>query len=416
MFGRFRSRIFTPYPLFDPTPEEMYYNSEEHFHEMPYRLGDRLPRDLYMGSGWPNWGRRPLVSGARACSRCAGRGSILYGHVVSQNDGSWHTVLAEEGCQPCCETGIDDERARRDIERFVRDSGYANLGEYDEAQAVLGEESRKAEKKAEREAKSKARRQAHIYFASAWDLADRIFLPQNSYLHEEDSVTRWLYRARSIIGAFMLVAVGVRYHHPARELLAPFAPVLGGVDKAMLLALAMVVPGAILFVLFTHRGKRRDACRQMRYPLGSLMACLILYAIGIRATWLMHMMIADGKSVLLFIIWMCSGLWVVTFTSRAIYLVTTGLCRLGDGHPLLPPFAGLVIAWAVTIMTLLSSNGGGAEPGMIAALVLLGGPLSITALSAVETWRLREKYPADFPFRDGPLPPRSSAVTHGYRR
>jgi hypothetical protein len=257
---------------------------------------------------------------------------------------------------------------------------------------------------------------AHVYFASAWNLANKIFSPQNSYLYEEDSVIGWLYRARSIIGAFMLVAIGVRYHHPASDLMAPFAPVLGGVDKAMLLALALVVPGAIVVVLFTHRRKRREACRQMRYPLGSLMACLILYAIGVRVTWLMHMLVADGKSFPLLVIWLCSGLWVVTFMSRAIYLVTTGLCRLGDGHPLLPPFAGFVIAWTVAIMGLLRSNGRGGEPGMIAALVLLGGPVSITALSVVETWRLRVKYPVDFPFRDGPLTARSSAVTHGYHR
>jgi branched-subunit amino acid transport protein len=154
----------------------------------------------------------------------------------------------------------------------------------------------------------------------------------------------------------------------------------------------------------------------MRYPLGSLVACLILYTIGVRVTWLMHMLVTDGKSFPLVVVWLCSGFWVVTFISRAIYLVTTGLCRLGDGHPLLPPFAGMVIAWAVAIMSLLSSSGGGGEPGMITALVLLGGPVSITALSAMETWRLRVKYPTDFPFRDGPLPPRSSAVTHGYSR
>jgi hypothetical protein len=114
---------------------------------------------------------------------------------------------------------------------------------------------------------------AHGYFASAWNLANKIFSPQNSYLHEEDSVIGWLYRARSIIGAFMLVAIGVRYHHPASDLMTPFAPVLGGVNTAMLLALAMVVPGAIVVVLFTHRRKRTDTCRQISSNLGSLIAC-----------------------------------------------------------------------------------------------------------------------------------------------
>jgi hypothetical protein len=410
MFSKFGARIFTSRSPFDPTPEQIYYNSEEHFHEMPYRLGDRLPGDWHMHGGWPNWGRPRLVPGARACHDCAGRGGILYAHVISRDDGSWYTVLAETGCWKCCETGIDGEKNRRDMERFLRDNGYADYGEYYKAQVIRGEESRRASREAARTRK----RKAHGYFASAWNAANKLFSPQHNYLHDEDSVIGWLYRARSIIGAFMLVAIGVRYHHPATDLVAPFSPVLGGVTTAMLLALAMVVPGAILAVLFTHRGKRMEACRQMRYPLGSLLACLILYMIGVRITWLMHVLVADGKSFPLVVVWMCSGFWVVTFVSRAIYLVTTGLCRLGDGHPLLPPVAGLVIAWAVAITSLLSSKGGG-EPGMVAALVLLGGPVSITAVSVVETWRLRVKYPADFPFRDGPLPPRAPAVTHGYR-
>lgn len=260
-----------------------------------------------------------------------------------------------------------------------------------------------------------AKRPARGYFASAWNLANKIFSPQHSYLHEEDNVIAWLYRARSIIGALMLVALGVRYHHPANELAAPFAPVLGGVNTAMLFALAMVLPGAVVVVLFTHREKRAEACRQLRYPLISLMACLILYGIGVRVNWLMYKLVADGQYFLVFGVWLCGGLWVVTFMSRAIYLVTTGLCRVGDGHPLLPPFAGLVIAWTIAVMS-LSSNAGGGEPGMVAAIVLLAGPVSITALAAVETWRLRVTYPANFPFRDGPLPPRSPAVTRGYHR
>ena len=414
MFDRFTSRIFTPRSPFDPTPEQIYYDSEEHFQEMPYRLGDRLPSNWH--GNWPNRGRPPLASGARACKRCAGRGSILYPHLISRNDRSWYKVLAETGCQECCETGIGGERNRRDMERFLRDNGYSNYGEYVQAQVIRGEESRRADREAKRQAHGQFASARHLYFTSAWNSANKIFLPQNLFLHEEDSAIGWLYRTRSIIGALMLVAIGVRYHHPASDLLAPFAPVLGGVDKAMLLALALVVPGVIGVVLFTHRRKRTEACRQMRYPLGSLIACLILYVIGIRVTWLARMLVADGEPFIPFLIYICAGLWVVTFTSRAIYLVTTGLCRLGDGHPLLPPFAGSVIAWAVAIMSLLSSHGGGGEPGMVAVLVLLGGPVSITALSIVETWRLQKKYPVDFPFRDGPLPPQSSAVTHGYRR
>ena len=64
ILSRFGSRILAPHSPLDATPEQIYYNSEEHFHEMPYRLGDRLPRNWNMQSGWPNWGRPPLASGA----------------------------------------------------------------------------------------------------------------------------------------------------------------------------------------------------------------------------------------------------------------------------------------------------------------------------------------------------------------
>jgi hypothetical protein len=35
---------------------------------------------------------------------------------------------------------------------------------------------------------------------------------------------------------------------------------------------------------------------------------------------------------------------------------------------------------------------------------VLGGPATVTALSAFEVWQLRAKYPDKFPFREGPLP------------
>ena len=75
------------------TREELYYNSEEHFHEMPYKIGDRLPKswrwytvveqpDRVRGfesiCGWPSWGRPAQVVGDHACRLCRGRGLILY--------------------------------------------------------------------------------------------------------------------------------------------------------------------------------------------------------------------------------------------------------------------------------------------------------------------------------------------------
>lgn len=97
------------------------------------------------------------------------------------------------------------------------------------------------------------------------------------------------------------------------------------------------------------------------------------------------------------------GPWVLTFVTRAIYLVTTGLCRLGDGHPLLPPVVGSIIAWVLAIGGLARTNGAHGDPALVALLVLWSGAISITALSVAEVVRLRKKYPTEFPFRDGPI-------------
>jgi len=245
------------------------------------------------------------------------------------------------------------------------------------------------------------------YFGSAWFAADVLFAPMNSYLPGEDSVMKWLYRARAIIGVFMLVAIGARYHHPSRDLVAPFSPILGGVTKVTLLALAAVAPSTLAVVLFTHREKRTKAFKQMLLPIGSLFACGGLYLVYLEALALFHKILADGNSsviILTWLLWICIGFWVLTFATRTIYLVTVGLCRLGDGHPLLPPIIGTGIAWTVAVLSLLNNNPNSNEPNTVTVLALLGGPVSITALSVAEILRLRKKYPLDFPFREGPFP------------
>jgi hypothetical protein len=245
------------------------------------------------------------------------------------------------------------------------------------------------------------------YFKSAWNFADQIFSPQHKYLGDEDNLIERMYRARSIIGALMLVAIGLRYHHPAKDLVKPLAPVLGGVTAAMLVALACVVPGAAAVIVITDQNKRVDAWRQMRYPLGALLAWITLCFIGIGYVRGMHWLLTSetsfGLIIIIYILMCVLGPWILAFVTRAIYLVTTGVCRLGDGHPLLPPVVGAIIAWALAITGLASSNGARGDPALVAVLVLWTGPISITALSVAEVLRLRKRYPTEFPFRDGPI-------------
>jgi hypothetical protein len=250
-------------------------------------------------------------------------------------------------------------------------------------------------------------------FFTGWHDAEKAFAPSHSYLHDEDDkVADWLYRARALIGVAILVVVSVHYHHPTRNIIALFTPVLGGVTKPMILALLGVAPATVAVVLFTRPSKRTEAFRQMiRYPVKVLLICLVAYMciVGL-AHGLVRM--ADTDNILIEFavlgIMAVAGIlclrWLL-FIFRSIYLITVKMCRLGDGHPLLPPVAGTIIAWVVGAQSL---SGGGyispGEPAIISITVLLGGPLSITALAIAEVLRLRTKYPNDFPFRNGPLP------------
>ena len=174
-----------------------------------------------------------------------------------------------------------------------------------------------------------------------WRYADQLFGPAGSYLHDKDQTMDWLYKVRALIGVAILVVVGVHYHHATGSVIANFYPVLGGITKPMILALISVVPATAGVVIFTRRGRRDAAFRQMmRYPVKVALICLIAYGglrilerLGSRGNPLIEAAIIVGGLIYLIF---------VLFSFRAIYLITVGMCRLGDGHPLLPPVIGAV--------------------------------------------------------------------------
>lgn len=238
---------------------------------------------------------------------------------------------------------------------------------------------------------------------AGWRYADQLFGPTRSYLPDDDMAMGWLYKTRALIGVAILIVVALHYHQGTKSIIAYFNPVLGGVTEPMLLALLSVVPATAAVVVFTRPGKRDRAFRQMvRYPGQLTLICLGVY-LCIRLleqlASLHNFLIDIGFLIIGSLIY----LRYILFPFRAIYLVTVGMCRLGDGHPLLPPIIGTILAWVVAGQGLLTGYAGAGEPTVISLAILVGGPLSITALGHVEVSRLRAQYPDQFPFRDGPL-------------
>jgi hypothetical protein len=401
----------------EETPEEAYYRSEEHFHEMPYKIGDRLPAEwvmhaappLQLLNGWPSYDRPIIYRGSDLCPICAGRGIILYGRVEFTNSGSYR-VLDERDCDVCHHKGYAGARVA------ARTHGYSTVEEYHAALHAM-----RAEKRAKKRKEIKEQERARRLMRGGrlgWFYAERLFAPVHDYLHDEDKVMDWLYKVRALIGAFIVIAVGLHYHQPTvstsgnyfdilGRIIRIFPAILGSISWPLRLAVFSVLPATAVVVLFTKPGRRKAAFDQMmRYPVKAMLICLAVYAFVWAFEYIYN--VGIGNAFIELAVVVVVGLILLSqilFWFRAVYLLTVGMCRLGDGHPLLPPIIGTLVAWGVVFWSLVHDPIGSGEPAVIWYVILFGAPISVTALGIVEIRRLRAKYLAHFPFRDGPLPP-----------
>lgn len=236
------------------------------------------------------------------------------------------------------------------------------------------------------------------YFGSAWMCAKSIYAPRHVYLFEEDELVTWLYRIRGIAGAIIIAyAAGVSV--AARTFIE-------NADWTVGFCLLSILPAGIAVVLFAKPGFRRNALAQLRHPFIAGGSYLGIILVLLQFRWLSTIFgenilvgLIGGIIVLVLLIW-----FMVFFTCSAV-LMATGMFRLGDAHPLLPPVIGSINAWAMTGKVLFTQGLGGGGPVIANLAFLLGGPASITVLSVVECVRLHNAYPNDFPFRTGPPHP-----------
>lgn len=240
------------------------------------------------------------------------------------------------------------------------------------------------------------------YFGSAWMCAKSIYAPRHVYLFEDDDQVTWLYRIRGIAGV-IIIAYAAGVSAAARTLIENMGWTVG-------FCLLSALPAGIVVILFAKPGSRRNVLAPLRYPaiaIGSYLAIILGMLIGGPRLLAFgddmpddakHIMVGliGGIIVLVFLIW-----FMIFFTCSNV-MMATGMFRLGDAHPLLPPVIGSINAWAMTGKVLFTQGLGGGGSVIANLAFLLGGPASITVLSVVECVRLRNAYPNDFPFRTGP--------------
>lgn len=254
------------------------------------------------------------------------------------------------------------------------------------------------------------------YFAISWHLADVIFAPRECFLGEDDEEIAAIYKRRSIIGAVIILCVSIRYHH-FNGISETTGAVYQGIFWTIEFSSLSVIPAGVAVVLYTRRKQRKRALVQMKYPGSALAASwlLIFGAFPLTSRLTGHIPRDAGLALLVIVTALAAELWFASFTVRALYLMATGFFRLRDGHPLLQPVVTVLAAWVLAIKGLLASGGNEGEPKDLAVLLLIGGPLSLSALAAVEIERLKRKYPDDFPFRNGPLRTESSGSASATR-
>ncbi|WP_405982680.1 hypothetical protein [Streptomyces sp. NBC_00158] len=81
----------------------------------------------------------------------------------------------------------------------------------------------------------------------------------------------------------------------------------------------------------------------------------------------------------------------IPYTVLAAYICVASCFRASDVHQLLPALLSPLLVWSLFAFQLFNGPDVAAPPEVLYTF-LLGGPLSVTALSVWEVWRLRSRY------------------------
>jgi hypothetical protein len=252
-----------------------------------------------------------------------------------------------------------------------------------------------------------------LYVRSATRLSFRIFAPHGGFLPAYEPTLDYFGIARGLIGIIALLIVDAIYGAD-----------LGGVQNFPLMppsltdswafigAFGAILSLVLVTLLWTRRGHRLRAAKQLWYPVRSVIALLVLsLAVPPIMSILIHPL---SQSVMLHLmaqlLFLLAIGWYLIFLWCAVWCCAAGPFRAGDGHPLLAPATAVVLAWLAAVHALAASR---PLPGMSETTLLIisiCGPATVTILAGLEIWILHSKFPGQFPFRDGPLDPELRAV------
>jgi hypothetical protein len=261
---------------------------------------------------------------------------------------------------------------------------------------------------------------------SIWRVPNYFIEPSGAFLGEQVAAIDRLNKLRSWAGIAIIVGTAVYYagfSHLGTVTTgkdgvknisvgnnSPEGNWFLGLVISVVVAMFILPLVSVCLVWWTKPGARRAALVQLRWPYIAVAAWFGIFAIAspfiALGTYLQNSarhMSFDIKAlawVLVVFVLILEFTWIV----KALYLAATGVFRAEDGHPLLPLIVAPVVAAMTSLMmNTVGGNGLVGVPGLVGDALAWGGTITIAIVSFRSAQILKRRYPADFPFRNGPL-------------
>ncbi|MER6559630.1 hypothetical protein ABT300_18245 [Streptomyces sp. NPDC001027] len=220
-----------------------------------------------------------------------------------------------------------------------------------------------------------------------------VFRPSRPGRVDDPAVTR-MQRIRTAVGLTAVVWVMISYKLVAS--VGDFAD--DRVDQTWnnVLVLAVTLPLVVGALIGAARPPaRRELLRRAAKPFGSIVAIIAAVALFPAAvlTGLLDGRFATGPAttVITVVVALFMIVWVLPFVVYGVGMSLVHVFRTADIHETVPPLLALVLVWETTVIDAFTGAYEGV-PGPVRILLLLGAPLSVTAVALWELRRLRVGY------------------------
>ncbi|MFI1508274.1 hypothetical protein [Streptomyces sp. NPDC020597] len=220
-----------------------------------------------------------------------------------------------------------------------------------------------------------------------------VFRPSRPGRIDDPAVTR-MQRIRTAVGLAALVWVMISYKLVAS--VGDFAD--DRVDQTWndVLVLAVTLPLVVGALIGAARPPaRRELLRRAAKPFGSIVAIIAAVALFPAAvlTGLLDGRFATGPAttVITVVVALFLILWVLPFVVYGVGMSLVHVFRTADIHETVPPLLAMVLVWESTVIDVFTGAYEGV-PGPVRILLLLGAPLSVSAVALWELRRLRVGY------------------------